>query len=195
MNEKNNIIKILSGIIALFSLIMITDYKNIQNFMNLYLIFVMFISVLIIYMFSVEKDTKQSFDDVEVLKEISKTPTGQYLELDKLFTAKKDIVNVELRPNLSIFMITEEWKIAIWNDEIGNNNGLLFKTYREGNNNKFFGAIISDKQYSASVSQIYKMGKDMVFGTGTKGAINILKNTLGDDAIKDIFKKQDEKKG
>ncbi len=34
----------------------------------------------------------------------------------------------------------------------------------------------------------------MVFGTGTKGAINVLKNTWGEDAIKDIFKKQEDKK-
>lgn len=194
MSNKNNIVRILAVIIVVFSLIMITNYKNVQNYFNLYLVVVLFISILIIYMFSFNDEVKQSFDDIEILKEISKTTTGQYLEMSKLFNADSNKVSIELRPNLTIYMINEDYKVAIWHDRIGNNNAVLFRTFKEGNDNKFFCAVISDEHYSASVTQIIKIAKEMVFGTGTRGAINVLKNTIGEDAIKDIFKKQEDKK-
>ncbi len=111
MSNKNNIVRILAVIIVVFSLIMITNYKNVQNYFNLYLVIVLFISILIVYMFSFSDEVKQSFDDIEILKEISKTTTGQYLEMSKLFNADLNKVSIELRPNLTIYMINEDYKL------------------------------------------------------------------------------------
>ena len=61
MSNKNNIVRILAVIIVVFSLIMITNYKNVQNYFNLYLVIVLFISILIVYMFSFSDEVKQLY--------------------------------------------------------------------------------------------------------------------------------------
>lgn len=184
-NSKNISIALLVINIAIGAFMIIKPQYT-ADYSVMFGIIIIVVSGIIIYLSSeINSKGNEYLEITDIWNKIADSSDGHQLDIRRI--DYEPLPDVKGQLPFTAYPIGEDNLCYIWQDDLGNNNAFLAYSYLPTDGKKLLRGVLSDKIYTASVPQILKLARDAVYGSGTKGAINVLRQQLGDDAVKKMF--------